>query len=72
MAAATTVALSRNERSVFYADNIPTESLQRANELLQLNHDLFHIVFQAPRNLHNHQTHYLLTYLALGATPEQL
>lgn len=70
--AAETVALTGNERGVFRSDDVPAASSKRANELLQQNHDRFHVVWQAQRNLHNHQAHYLLTYLALGATPEQL
>lgn len=70
--AATTVGLNDHQLGVFHIDNIPTASRERANKLLQLNHDKFHIVWQAQRNLHNHQTHYLLTYFALGASPEQL
>lgn len=70
--AAGSIALSEHDLGIFHVDDVPLASSKRANELLQLNHDSFHVVFNATRNLHNHQTHYLLTYLALGATPEQL
>ncbi|KAK6509752.1 hypothetical protein TWF481_004482 [Arthrobotrys musiformis] len=51
----------------------PTEeSTRKASDLLQQNHDNFHIFFDFEDRLHNHVAHHLLSIYALGATPEEL
>ncbi|KAL9135551.1 MAG: hypothetical protein Q9175_003259 [Cornicularia normoerica] len=52
------------------ADN-PAGSLELVNELLQKNHEKYHI-FWRDANGHNHLVHDLLTSLALGASPSEL
>lgn len=47
------------------------ESVEVTNQLLQTNHDDFHI-FWRDLNGHNHMAHSLLTTFALGATPTEL
>ena len=66
-----TVSVSPQNAGVFHVENIPQESFDKANELLKLNHEQWHIFFN-DRGFHNHTAHYLLTALALGRTPEQL
>lgn len=46
-------------------------SIETANQLLQKNHDEFHI-FWRDANGHNHMAHSLLTTFALGGTPSEL
>ncbi|KAK6534037.1 hypothetical protein TWF281_005376 [Arthrobotrys megalospora] len=48
------------------------ESTQKANELLQQNHDNFHIFWDFEDRLHNHVAHHLLAIYALGATADEL
>ncbi|KAF3206591.1 hypothetical protein TWF679_008635 [Orbilia oligospora] len=51
----------------------PTDgSTKKANELLQQNHDNFHIFWDFEDRLHNHVAHHLLAIYALGATAEEL
>ncbi|KAF3281515.1 hypothetical protein TWF970_002074 [Orbilia oligospora] len=51
----------------------PTDgSTKKANELLQQNHDNFHIFWDFEDRLHNHVAHHLLSVYALGATAEEL
>ncbi|RVD80462.1 uncharacterized protein DFL_008359 [Arthrobotrys flagrans] len=51
----------------------PTEeSTKKANELLQQNHDNFHIFWDFEDRLHNHVAHHLLAVYALGASAEEL
>ncbi|KAL2194786.1 hypothetical protein P885DRAFT_42084 [Corynascus similis CBS 632.67] len=49
----------------------PPGSLEKCNELLQKNHEVFHMFFRDTAG-HNHIVHSLLTILALGAGPEEL
>lgn len=48
---------------------ITAESKKVAYELLQKNHDNFHIFFNE-RGLHNHFVHHLLASYSLGASPD--
>ncbi|RAH39755.1 questin oxidase family protein [Aspergillus brunneoviolaceus CBS 621.78] len=50
---------------------VSAESLSRASELLQSNHDTWHIFFREATG-HNHMAHSILTALALGASPSEL
>jgi NAD(P)-dependent dehydrogenase (short-subunit alcohol dehydrogenase family)/SAM-dependent methyltransferase len=47
------------------------DSVEMANQLMQKNHDEFHI-FWRDLNGHNHMAHSILTSFALGATPSEL
>jgi hypothetical protein len=49
----------------------PAGSIETADELLQKNHDKYHIFFREP-SFHNHLAHNVLTRLALGASPSEL
>jgi hypothetical protein len=53
------------------AGDIPSESLEQCNKLLQQNHDVYHMFFRDTAG-HNHIVHSLLTILAMGATPQEL
>ena len=53
------------------AGDIPSDSLEAANRLLQRNHDEHHIFWRDFAG-HNHTVHNVLTSLALGATPAEL
>ena len=66
------IALSAGTLGIFHVDKVPQESITRVNQLLQRNHDDWHIIWRMVGGLHNHQVHYLLTDLSLGATPEQI
>ncbi|EOA85728.1 Baeyer-Villiger monooxygenase dmxR6 [Exserohilum turcicum] len=50
---------------------VTKESLEACNELLQKNHEEWHMFFRDTAG-HNHIVHSLLTVLALGAGPEEL
>lgn len=67
-----TLRLTENTKGIFHVDSIPAEAPALVNKLLQINHDQFHIFWETQRGMHNHQTHYLLTDFALGATLQQL
>ena len=49
----------------------PPGALEKANELLQKNHDNFHI-FWRDANGHNHVAHSILTTYALGGSPAEI
>ena len=68
----TTIEVTAENAPITYVDDIKASSVSVANQFLQVNHDSFHILFNLQRGLHNHQVHYLLTDLALGASPEQI
>ena len=70
--AASTIWMGPGASGIFQVDQIPVDSRAKTRELLQLNHENYHAIWEVARNLHNHQVHYLLTDLALGASPEQL
>ncbi|KAK6333753.1 hypothetical protein TWF730_003936 [Orbilia blumenaviensis] len=51
----------------------PTEeSTKKVNDLLQQNHDSFHIFWEFQDRLHNHVAHHLLAVYALGATADEI
>jgi len=73
MATAATVSLTPDTTGVLH---VPTSSLSqdsctRVSELLQKNHDNYHMYFNQS-GFHNHIAHHLLTVFALGATPPQI
>ncbi|KAK3182631.1 hypothetical protein K4F52_006081 [Lecanicillium sp. MT-2017a] len=65
------VQLSADCASLGRVNAIPPESVKKAEELLQKNHDEFH-VFWRDINGHNHMAHSLLTTFALGGSPMEL
>lgn len=69
---ASTICVTPEKVGVFHVDSISDETIRKANQLLQTNHNEYHIMWNWERGLHNHQVHYLLTDLALGASPEQI
>ncbi|EME39560.1 hypothetical protein DOTSEDRAFT_38729 [Dothistroma septosporum NZE10] len=71
MASASTVQLQAVQNPVYYRDGISTEATKKVSELLQENHDKFHIFFNAD-GFHNHIAHQMLTMWALKASPDQL
>ncbi|KXS94935.1 hypothetical protein AC579_4484 [Pseudocercospora musae] len=71
MATARSVQLSNDHYPDFYRQGITQESSQKLSELLQENHDKYHIFFNAD-GFHNHIAHHLLTIWALKASPKDL
>lgn len=73
MATAATVSLTPDTAGVLHIprSQISSESCTRASELLQKNHDNFHMYFNAS-GFHNHIAHHLLTIFALGASASQI
>ncbi|KAK5071736.1 hypothetical protein LTS08_008211 [Lithohypha guttulata] len=73
MATAATVSLSPDTSGVLHVpkSQIAPESCSRASELLQKNHDDYHMYFNSS-GFHNHIAHHLLTIFALGANAQQL
>ncbi|RAO67401.1 uncharacterized protein BHQ10_003413 [Talaromyces amestolkiae] len=72
MSAVTPIQLSPDHLGIVRAPvDIPAESLEACNKLLQKNHEVYHMFFRDTAG-HNHIVHSLLTVLALGATPREL
>lgn len=71
MATAAHVELTPATAGVYHAAAITQESAKTSSELLQKNHDDHHI-YTNTSGFHNHIAHHLLTFFALGATPEQI
>jgi len=72
MATASKVLLSTHEQPAFFIPgfNAP-EKAKAASELLQENHDRFHMFFNSD-GFHNHIAHHLLTTYALDASTKDL
>lgn len=70
-AKANRVQLSANCSILGRVNDIPVDSVSKAEELLQKNHDEFHI-FWRDVNGHNHMAHSLLTTFALGGGWQEL
>lgn len=70
-AASSRIAISPENKGILHVPDISTQSVEKATDLLQRNHDEFHIFFNN-RGFHNHSAHYVLSALALGATAPQL
>ncbi|KAL5423641.1 hypothetical protein PMIN04_003778 [Paraphaeosphaeria minitans] len=71
MATASTVKLDARVQPEFFVKGISEESARVTSELLQENHDKYHIYFNRSGFL-NHIVHHLLTLFALRATPEEI
>lgn len=73
MATASKVQLSTDvgDWPEYYRPGITHEQAKKASELLQENHDRYHIFFH-PEGLHNHIVHHILAIWALNASPESL
>lgn len=65
------VALSSAHAGTFHVEGLTLESTIKATELLQENHERYHIFFNE-LGFHNHTAHYILTAWTLAATPTQL
>ncbi|CAK3842346.1 Hypothetical predicted protein [Lecanosticta acicola] len=71
MATANNVQLQLGQWPEYYRQGISNESTKKASELLQENHENYHIFFNAD-GFHNHIAHQMLTMWALSASPDQL
>jgi Questin oxidase-like len=71
MATASHLELSENDTGVFRGPRINSESARTASQLLQENHDKYHIFFNHD-SFHNHIAHHILTIYALGATKQEI
>jgi hypothetical protein len=71
MATATHVELSPSSAGVYHVPDISAQSGRIGSQLLQENHDRYHMYFNRG-GFHNHIAHHLLTIYALGATPEEI
>lgn len=71
MATANTVQLNLGQLPEFYRKGISEDSTKKASELLQRNHDDYHIFFNSD-GFHNHIAHHLLTIWALRASPKDI
>ena len=54
MASATQVKLSASHHPIFYVENMNQDAADKASELLQENHDVYHIYYNPPSNFHVH------------------
>jgi len=72
MATAARVQLTTREQPVFSLSHFNTaEKAKTASELLQMNHEEYHMFFNS-KGFHNHIAHHLLTVYALAASPEEI
>lgn len=71
MATASHVELTPSTAGVYHAPDISSQSARVASDLLQENHDSYHIFFNQS-GFHNHIAHHLLAIYALGASPQEL
>ena len=71
MATPSTVQLSLATKGEYYRPGITEASAAKASQILQENHDNYHIFFNKDQ-FHNHISHHILTLFALGASPSQL
>ena len=71
MATASHIELDPASAGVYHAPDITAQAGKVGSQLLQENHDNYHMYFN-PSGFHNHIAHHLLTLYALGATPEEL
>ncbi|OQV09749.1 hypothetical protein CLAIMM_13838 [Cladophialophora immunda] len=69
--AAPDIQLSPSEYGVQHITDLDAPSAQKVTALLKENHEKFHTYWNF-KGYHNHQTHYLLTAYALGASPDKL
>jgi len=71
MATAAHIELSPTTAGVYHTPDISAESSRIGSQLLQENHDRFHMYFNRS-GFHNHIAHHLLTIYALGARPDEI
>jgi len=72
MATAARVQLTTREQPAFSLSQFDTpEKAKAASELLQENHENYHMFFNSD-GFHNHIAHHLLTVYALAASPEEI
>lgn len=71
MATASHIELSTDSTGVFRGPVIKAESARTATQVLQENHDRYHIFFNSD-GFHNHIAHHVLTIYALGATTQEI
>ncbi len=71
MATASHLELSTTDSGVFRGPVIHAESAKTASQVLQENHDKYHIFFNKD-GFHNHIAHHVLTIFALGATEQEI
>ncbi|KAJ5490539.1 hypothetical protein N7453_011364 [Penicillium expansum] len=71
MATAYKIQLLPSDTGIFRFGGITPESAAKASELLQKNHDEYHIFFNEI-GLHNHLAHHVLSLFAVGSSPELL
>lgn len=65
------IQLSPSKYGVQHITDLDASSAQKVTALLKENHEKFHTYWNF-KGYHNHQTHYLLTAYALGASPSKL
>ncbi|KAI1615430.1 hypothetical protein EDD36DRAFT_451342 [Exophiala viscosa] len=71
MATAAHIELDPAQAGVYHLPDITLESSKIGSQLLQENHDRYHMYFNRG-GFHNHIAHHLLTIFALGATPDEI
>ncbi|ETI24533.1 hypothetical protein G647_03902 [Cladophialophora carrionii CBS 160.54] len=71
MATASHIELDPAAAGVYHVPDISAQAGKIGSQLLQENHDKFHIYFNNG-GFHNHIAHHLLTIYALGAGPEEI
>lgn len=71
MATASHVELSTNDTGVFRGPVITAEAAKTASQVLQANHDKYHLFFNH-EGFHNHIAHHILSVYALGATAQEI
>lgn len=71
MSTASHLELSTKDTGVFRGPVIHAESAKIASQVLQENHDKYHIFYNSD-GFHNHIAHHVLTIFALGATKEEI
>lgn len=69
--AASDINLTPSNYGVHHITDLQDSSAQKVTSLLEENHKGFHTYWNF-KGYHNHQTHYLLTAYALGASPKKL
>ncbi|KAF1848138.1 uncharacterized protein K460DRAFT_276102 [Cucurbitaria berberidis CBS 394.84] len=71
MATASKIHLEASQQPQFYVKGLTAESAAKTSQLLQVNHEKYHVFFNRS-GFHNHIAHHLLTLFALNASPAEL
>lgn len=71
MATASNIHLKVDERPVYYRSDLTDDLAKKASDLLQTNHDRYHIFFNKD-GFHNHIAHQVLSLYALNASEDIL